>query len=283
MKNLFDSGRNEAGKYRFKMYSNRLRGMTGDRQGSGIGNSIEFQEYKDYEPGDDIRSIDWRIYGKTDRLIVKKYREELQPKAEIFTDISCSLNFPDNVKAEAALFLSGFFLENTICSGTISSWWTFGNGFIRILPYSTRLPEIKPPPFTGKADIAVELADVHFTNNSVRIIISDFLWEAEPETTLRKMSDKASAVYLISLLSEKELEPVLSGYNTLIDSESGETVSLLLNRETIDVYKRNLKNHLELWEEVSVKHGAVYTFMKAEDILANDLSALVRNGIIEAV
>ncbi len=285
MNNAFASGRDEAKNYKFKIPRKNIKGRIGDRLGNGVGNSLEFQEYKDYEPGDEIRHIDWRVYGKTDKLIVKRYQEELQPRVDVITDLSRSLQYPDKFKAAAAMFLSGLFLESTVCTGSISSWWSFGSGFKQILPYSVKIPvkisEIKTPEFSGTGSLEMDLTDHHFTKNSIRIFISDFLWDAEPEKIIRKMSDSASAVYIVIVLTSSELDPDMSGYNTLIDSENNETSSLLINNESLKVYKNNLQNHLELWEHVSVKYGAVYSLLKAEDVLNYNLIELIKNGVIE--
>ena len=65
-------------------------------------------------------------------------------------------------------------------------------GFKQIFPYSNKIPEAGKQDFSGKAALNIELADHNFTKNSIRIFISDFLWEAEPENIIRKISDTSS-------------------------------------------------------------------------------------------
>ena len=57
------------------------------------GFSVEFAEHRSYEPGDEIRHIDWKLYGKTDRLYVKRYEEETNLSSHIILDISKSMIF----------------------------------------------------------------------------------------------------------------------------------------------------------------------------------------------
>ena len=57
------------------------------------GFSVEFAEHKAYGVGDEVRHIDWRLYGKTDRLYVKRYQEETNLRANIILDTSKSMTY----------------------------------------------------------------------------------------------------------------------------------------------------------------------------------------------
>src|SRR5215469_16728219 len=73
-------------------------GIVGSRLGRRAGSSIDFQDYREYQPGDDLRFIDWGIYARTDRLTVKLFREEVIPHLDLILDASCSMNLPDTAK-----------------------------------------------------------------------------------------------------------------------------------------------------------------------------------------
>src|SRR6266403_3667058 len=57
------------------------------------GFSVEFAEHRQYYPGDEVRHIDWRAYGKTDRYYIKEYEEETNLKAHLLVDASGSMSF----------------------------------------------------------------------------------------------------------------------------------------------------------------------------------------------
>ena len=57
------------------------------------GFSVEFAEHREYSPGDDIRDIDWRVYGKSDRYYIKQYEEETNLRATILLDASGSMKY----------------------------------------------------------------------------------------------------------------------------------------------------------------------------------------------
>src|SRR2546422_8126180 len=67
------------------------------------GFSIEFAEHREYVPGDDIRHIDWKVFGRSDRFYIKQYEEETNLKAYILLDASESMAYPDGSAALARL------------------------------------------------------------------------------------------------------------------------------------------------------------------------------------
>ena len=60
----------------------------GERRSGAQGQSVEFADYRNYVPGDDLRRIDWNIYGRLDRLFLKLYEEERELPVTIFLDAS---------------------------------------------------------------------------------------------------------------------------------------------------------------------------------------------------
>ena len=67
--------------------------ITGMHKSPYHGFSVEFAEHRQYMPGDEIRSIDWKVYGKTDRYYIKQYEEETNLKSHIILDASASMSF----------------------------------------------------------------------------------------------------------------------------------------------------------------------------------------------
>ncbi len=67
--------------------------ITGLHQSPYHGFSVEFSEYRQYMPGDPMRDIDWKVFGKTDRLYVKQYEEETNLKAYLLLDASGSMGY----------------------------------------------------------------------------------------------------------------------------------------------------------------------------------------------
>jgi uncharacterized protein (DUF58 family) len=67
--------------------------VTGMHKSPYRGFSVEFAQHREYVPGDDLRHIDWKIFGKADRFVVKQYEEETNLRAHLFLDQSESMNY----------------------------------------------------------------------------------------------------------------------------------------------------------------------------------------------
>jgi len=83
--------------------------ITGLHRSPYHGFSVEFSEHRPYMPGDEIRHVDWKIYGRTDRFYIKQYEEETNLKAYLVLDTSRSMAYasPGNLsKLEYASYLA---------------------------------------------------------------------------------------------------------------------------------------------------------------------------------
>src|SRR3954470_3972100 len=67
--------------------------VSGHHKSPHRGSSVEFAEYRNYAPGDDIRRLDWRVYGRTDRFYMKEYEAETNLRCYVVLDCSASMNF----------------------------------------------------------------------------------------------------------------------------------------------------------------------------------------------
>src|SRR5690606_25969989 len=72
----------------------RVRGtMQGKRRSSRFGSSLEFADYREYAPGDDIRRFDWGVYSRTGRPFVRQYWDEQELQVSLYVDASASMDF----------------------------------------------------------------------------------------------------------------------------------------------------------------------------------------------
>ncbi len=160
-----------------------VAGRTGELLGRGTGSSLEFQEYREYMPGDDIRHLDWAAYGRSDSLMIRLYREEISPRTEILLDASRSMTTGGETKSLLARQLTALFALLSAGLG----------GRPRILPLDDARPLhslgvegielLSELPFSGSLSLE-ELLNENLLNlkrQAVRIVISDFLFPHDPE------------------------------------------------------------------------------------------------------
>src|SRR5215510_12918699 len=112
-----------------------LRGRAGERLGSGTGASLEFEDYRPYTPGDDLRHVDWAGYARSEVLAVRLYREEVSPRVDLVIDVSRSMAVTD-VKRRAHGELSG--LLACACAATFAD--------ARVITASARQPQALQAP-----------------------------------------------------------------------------------------------------------------------------------------
>ena len=80
-----------------------INGQRGERLGRFAGSSVDFQDYREYQPGDDLRHIDWNAYARSNQLIVKLHREEVQPHLDLILDTSASMTVSSQKRSKYAL------------------------------------------------------------------------------------------------------------------------------------------------------------------------------------
>ena len=100
---------NTIGRLEFLARTNKEGTVTGRHSSPHKGFSVEFAEHRQYTAGDDLRDLDWRVYGKTDRYYIKQYEQQTNLRAHILLDISQSMNYSGDggtTKFEYGCFLT---------------------------------------------------------------------------------------------------------------------------------------------------------------------------------
>ena len=80
--------------------------ITGQHKSPYHGFSVEFAEHRLYNQGESVKHIDWKLYGRTDKLFVKRFEEETNLRCNILIDTSSSMYFPANQRANKLAFAS---------------------------------------------------------------------------------------------------------------------------------------------------------------------------------
>lgn len=222
-----------------------VAGRSGELLGRGTGSSLEFQEFREYIPGDDIRHVDWSAYARSDTLMVRLYREEISPQTQILIDGSASMRTGGAAKPLIAKQLAAMF---ALLCGRLGG----RAGVVSLTDQvATRtglegLDIIERLPFDSRATLVdlLESNQVPLPRQSVRIVISDFLFPHDPAALIRRLATGASALWVLQLLNAWEADPTTSGGRRLVDIESAAETDLILDRNTIAGYQKRLQ-HLQ--------------------------------------
>ncbi len=217
-------------------------GRSGEMLGRGTGSSIEFQEYREYLPGDDLRHVDWAAYARSDSLMVRLYREEISPRTELILDASRSMTTHQGVKSKLALQLTSLFSQLAGKLGGQPQIHFLNSAHPPLKLGINSLDRLAEIPIDGEQSLTELLNEgsLLLKPQSVRIVISDFLFPLDPDQLIKRLSAQASTLWLIQILADWEVKPEAMGGRRLIDVESSEHADLLLAPQAIKTYRERL-------------------------------------------
>lgn len=220
---------------------------SGMRRSTGKGISLEFSDYKHYNPGDDIKHIDWNVYARSQRLFVKLFMEERSAAVNIFIDTSKSMEYGLYKKIDYAKLLAASICYTALKNGDSINIYACSD------KSSEALTDIySKNSFKKCVDFieSISLAGSNFCSyfdttpklkNGISFILSDF-YEYESLDSLRRLQYMKQDISLVQILSPEELEPELSGNLRLTDIENGAARDITINDKVINSYKKALKN-----------------------------------------
>lgn len=241
---------------------------SGSRSGRRAGSSIDFQDYRDYQPGDDLRFIDWGIYARTDRLTIKLFREEVAPHLDLILDGSRSMNLEDTAKAKAVAQLVALLATAAANAQCTRAIWVSGEGF-------QRLPNDTLPPSAWEKvqwesqrtpEQSFEILPPKFRRLGVRVLVSDLLWPGEPLQLLRRLREGAAALFVIQLLARDDANPPEHGNLRVVDSETGDESEIYIDSSIAKQYTDNLTQLQQSWADACRQCGAHMTTLIAENL-----------------
>ncbi len=263
-----------------------FEGGTGVKLGNRTGNSLEFMEHRDYMPGDDLRQLDWNVYARTERLTVKLYREEINPRLDIVIDGSASMNIPGSAKSHAVLGLAGLLATAAANSGYITKSWICREQISPVINGSSHVQMWDDIDFTGTISPHDAMARFGggFQHHGVRIVISDLIWEGIPKHFISKVGSNASAVIVLQVLSCEDINPEESGNIRLCDSETGEEAELFIDAAAVNKYREVFSRHQQDWERACRESAAKLISLTAEDIVSQwDMQELMAHEILRTI
>lgn len=262
-------------------------GIDGRRLGRRAGNALEFAEYREYQPGDDLRRLDWSVFARSEQLMVKLYSEEVDPRCDILLDHSASMSAgaesSGSLKAAAAFGLAAALAMAAANAGFSLAVW-HAEECLKREPFPHHPAEWSNTVFSSPANPGDALAATPglLQSRGIRIAVSDLLWPEAPEQFLRRLADGAKRVVLIELLSREDLAPEGSGNLSLADAETAEERELFFDDALLRRYRGRLARHRELWKRTADEFGIGMIHLTAEEFLPSwNLQELFRSGILK--
>jgi uncharacterized protein (DUF58 family) len=228
--------------------------MNGFNKSTVKGPGLEFSQYRSYQPGDDLRWLDWRMFARSDRYYIRESEVETSISVRFLVDASASMNHDDNgiKKIDYARFLIASLAYLANLQGDAVGLYVFQDGglfslasrpdpqHLKRLYY--QLTQIEP---AGKFTQPVHYKEL-FTGNGRKemlIFVTDmYQHDGEISKLLDSLAALKHEVIVFQLMGKNELDLDFKGFSTLEDLETGETMQV--SAQQIKTYKENLQQHL---------------------------------------
>jgi uncharacterized protein (DUF58 family) len=267
-----------AAQVRLAMPRTPLRGRAGERLGAGTGASLEFEDYRPYTPGDDLRHVDWAAYARSELLSVRLYREEVAPRVDLVIDISRSMGVTDE-KRRAHGELSG--LLACACTSTVADTRVITMAAAE--PRPIHAPEDLDRVFACDARMsALEEGHLPFRRRSVRLIVSDFLFPHDPDELVSRLARDSAWLAIVQLTAAEEAEPVAEGGRRLVDVEGGGELDLVIDDAAVRDYRARFGRLRLGLSRAARRVGAPFVHVVAGTPVRAVARALAAAGIVEA-
>lgn len=240
--------------------------MKGERRSRRKGQSVEFADFRNYVPGDDLRLIDWNLYARLDQLFLKLFLEEEDLHLYALVDASESMNFGDPTKLFVAKQLAAALGYIGLCRADRVSVAALGPEGRRAPVLRGRASLWKMLQYLDSLDSGhnISLHDgvkdfsIRNSGTGVAILMTDLLDKAGYESALRMLVGRRMDVFVMHILSPEEIDPPLRGDRKLIDVEDGDHAEVTINAYVLEKYKETVKSFISSVKTFCSRRSIVY-------------------------
>ena len=247
--------------------------MKGERRSPRKGQSVEFADFRNYVPGDDLRFVDWNIYGRLERLFLKMFLEEEDLHFYALIDASSSMDFGEPTKLKFAAQLAAALGFVGLVRGDRVKIETVGESARESAPafrgrrslwrMLDRLGQIQPGQTVSLAE-GVKSFCLRNSGKGIVVLISDLMDKAGYESALRYLVSREMDVYVVHVLSPEELDPDIQGDLRLVDCEDGDVAEITVTGPLMKRYKQTLAAFIESAREFCTRRGMTYLLARSE-------------------
>ena len=260
--------------------------LSGRHRSVARGASIEFRDYRQYAPGDDLRLVDWRVFARTDRHYLRTYEQETNMECHIFLDSSASMGFGARLsKLDYASFFAAALCYLVIKHTDRVSLQLFDDKIRLFLPPGSTglhlqnlmhaLENNTPGNRTSIAE-ALRRSYPLLRRKGTLIVISDFL-DSPPAlfAALSPYLHRGFRIHLFNILTPEELDLEDRGMVTFVDLETGQRV-IAHTEDLRQRYRAAMQGHVNALRQMAVRRGVDYVLARTDTHYFNLFDRLIR-------
>ena len=241
--------------------------MKGERRSRRKGQSVEFADFRNYVPGDDLRFIDWNLYARLEKLFLKMFLEEEDLHFYVLIDASMSMGFGEPTKLQYAKQLAAALGFIGLCRADRVRIETLGqpmrhpgpvlrgrHNLWRMVEYLDRIEAAE------NVSLAQGVKNFCLRNSGkgILVLLTDLMDKDGYESALRLLLARQMDIYVIHLLSAEELDPDVKGDLKLIDCEDGDVAEITVSRPLMDRYQNTVSAFIQSAREFCARRGMMY-------------------------
>lgn len=264
--------------------------MKGERRSRRKGQSVEFADFRNYVPGDDLRFIDWNTYARLDRLFLKMFLEEEDLHFYTVLDASRSMQFGDPSKFEyakqlaAALGFVGLVRGDRVKIETLGQSHSLPSPVFRGRHSMWRMiNHIESFAAAEPTSLAQGVKNFCLRNSGkgIVVVMSDLMDKAGFQPALRYLLARDMDVYVIHILSAEEIDPDLQGDLRLVDCEDADVAEISVSAPLLARYQKTLAAFIETARDYCTRRGMAYLLAKNEVPVEQLITGyLARRGLV---
>lgn len=246
----------------------KIRGHhKGSNRSQRFGSSMDFSDFREYHPGDDVRHIDWNVYARTERVYIKRFLDEQEIRVHIMADGSKSMKGKWLFTKQLAFSIGSIVLMNddkltiSLGQGKHTPFKRKGKSAQKLFShFVASLPEAEEKSFA-------EIADFQPAKDStVLFILSDALEPLEQWQRFFSRAAKYSKdIRFLHISDQQERQPIFQGDLRLIDDESGDAFNVTMSARTAEDYNRQRQDHLDGLQALCRRYAIHYMPVHMED------------------
>jgi uncharacterized protein (DUF58 family) len=248
----------------------------GERRSNAKGSGMEFLDYREYQPGDDVRHLDAHLFARTGSHYVRQYAVYQQLPITIIVDGSASMNFATPTKFDFACGLAmalafvglagGDAVQAAVHTGGRLLWSPLVRGTRRAQVIFDWLGAQQPAGSGFGQALATALP--RLTHRGLVILLSDW-WLDDLEADLRVLASQRQEIVAVHVAAPEELDAsrLGAGETRFVDAESGHEVELLIDQAVLDDYKAALADWQDRLREQIRRHLGRYLVTRSDTSL----------------
>lgn len=254
--------------------------MKGERKSRRKGQSVEFADFRNYVPGDDLRFVDWNLYARLDKLFLKLFLEEEDLHVFFLVDASPSMDFGEPTK---------FFFAKQIASALGFVGMCRGD---RVKIEFLGAENKTSPVLRGRGQLwrmldfveSVEAKEIFSLTDSIKrfclrnsgrgivVLLSDLMDKHGYEPALRMLVGQQMDIFVLHILSPAEMDPDLKGDLKLVDCEDNDEAEISVSGQLLKKYKATLAAFVDQTRRFCSQRGMTYMLTRSDqgaDVMVN--------------